>query len=53
MTRRDKARLAVAKVRVKTGLAASTALVSKYKSPNAATVFWADRSMMVTPVRVG
>lgn len=43
----------VARVRRKTGLAASTALVAKYKSPNAVSVVWGDRVMLVTPVRVG
>lgn len=39
--------------RRKTALAAATALVAKYKSPNGITIFFGNRYMKVTPVRVG
>jgi hypothetical protein len=39
--------------RRKTALAASTALVSKYRTAAGTTTFWTNRSMKITPVRVG
>ena len=42
-----------ARRRRKTGLAASTALVARYRVTAAATGYWSDRTMVVMPVRVG
>lgn len=40
------------RTRLKTGLAAGTALVSKYKGTNTVTTQWRSRTMTVTPIRV-